>query len=210
VVASFEPRVEQFRLAADGDTLVLSVDNKLKAFRLDGSLKWEVVLETNLSFVHAGYFDLSADGRRLIVKLPNIVAVAHIIDGQVLANRYTTDSTIWNVQMAPAGEWSVSTEVMPGRVTRFRNGAIYRQVILPVDYLYDVDINDYGEILVAGRDENYGPLHALMLDASGEVVLQCVGAYTAGPYLNEVFFDAAGTQVVLSWNDGLHTFRILR
>jgi hypothetical protein len=111
--------------------------------------------------------------------------------------------------MAPGGEWSVSTEVMPGRVTRFRNGVEFQQVILPVDYIHVVDINDYGEILVAGMDTN-GPLHALMLDASGAVVLHCVGAYTAGPYLNEVFFDAAGTQVVLSWNDGLHTFRILR
>jgi hypothetical protein len=163
---------------------------------------------TDLYSVHVpsevGALRLSADGRVIAMHLYGN-ELWHLIDGALLPP-YLPDATLSELALAPGGRWTAFSHTAPGRVHLFEAGEWRTGAALTLDSVDDLDVSDYGDVVVGGESDN-GERGVLLLDANLELQFTCAGppSETYGPLVR---FTRDGRRVIALFEDRLSVFGV--
>jgi hypothetical protein len=201
--------VIQFQFAADGNAGVTSTPTRLvyvtstglTARDMSGGVVWT-------SSLGVQSYDVCEDATKIVVEdRSNTHRVLHLEDG-VQTNATDLGEAIWNVAISPSGEYSAATTKQGVHI--FRNEVLQVSRVLPVTYAVSLDISDYGEAAIGGKNSDGTP-HLMLVNRLGMIIWEEEGA-TADNYgwRPEVVIQASGEQISARMKSGIDFFQIER
>lgn len=150
-------------------------------------------------------FEISKNGDQLIVNDAENSAKVYHYKGAIPIETDSLKAPVWNLVMSPGGQYSAASSQTKLHV--YMDGKRQSQISLPVAYAVSLDINDKGETLVGGQDNDFTS-HVLMYDASGYLLWEEKSVTDNNAWQPGVRFNPGGDSFVIRFKDGLKYYTI--
>jgi WD40 repeat protein len=152
-------------------------------------------------------FEISGNGDRIIVNSAADSAVVYHYTENIKTGSDSLDEPVWNIAISPSGTYSAATSKKELHV--YEAGLRQSRISLPVAYAVSLDVNDNGEVLVGGQDDDFTS-HVLMYDPAGNLLWEETSVTDNNAWRPGVHFNPGGDTYVIRYKDGLKFYTITR
>jgi hypothetical protein len=196
-VSSFPVRHMQFsRLTKEH--IFYAAHKEFRKTAFTGKEEWQIPLAVRK-------FEISAEGTMIIINsASDSKRVLHYKDNSRTGEDIFL-TPVWNLAISADGVYSAATSQVELRM--YYNGKTEKKIRLPVFYAVSLDINEKGEVLVGGQDENFTS-HVMMYSKAGVLLWEEKSIVDANAWRPEVRFTPGGETFIIRYKNGIKQYTI--
>ncbi|MEM7156038.1 MAG: calcium-binding protein [Myxococcota bacterium] len=183
------------------DYVLFTDDTHLRKFDLDGVEQWATPASLRT-------FAATTSGPTRVVGIERETGTTlHHYEESTLVGTSQVPGGVWNLAMAPGGHYSAANTADALYV--FHDGQTHATRGLPLAYGKALSINDLGEVLVSGNDDD-GFGQVLLIGPAGNILWQQSLAVDRSAWRPAAAFDSTGDNFTVNTSAGLNGYAIVR